>query len=935
MNISSPFYSFLSKPSLEHILIFLITSLILSNAANAQTRGSISGKVTDSNTSEPLIGANVLVVGTNFGASTDIDGNYVINNLDQGSYLLKISYISYKTLIVENLTVNPDQTIKLNIALESSSTELDEVVITAEALRNTESNILKIQKNSSNIVDGVSAELIKKNNSSDGSDILKRMTGVTMSDGKYAFIRGVGDRYNNTLLNGANLPSTDPEKKSFSYDIFPASLVENIITSKTFTPDKPADFSGGLVQINTIEFPSKFTLDISNTSTYNSAITSKTFSSYNGGSKDFLGYDDGTRAYPSIITSTRVARGNYSDKEMVDITAAFKNNWTLTSFKAPVNNSFKLTIGDKYQFEEDVIGYIASFNYSNSFDFTEKRSSFYDFTGPRYNYSGQNYSRNVVIGGMLNLSMKFGGTNKISLKNIFNQNADDEATVYKGDYRYSGQYREITSLKFVSRSVRSHQLLGEHFFNLLNGLNADWGLSYSRSDRNEPDGRRYVYARDLEETSENLRFILDQALTTRFYGFLTDNDYSFSSKFTLKPFENPHLPKVSFGIHANKKDRNFNARIFGFRNGPRGNFVTEDSVLQLPIDQIFQPENINETFINVIEITKPADSYESEQKVYAGYLMFDATLFEQLRLVSGVRFEYSYQNMLSQSITGEPVDVKSYYRDYLPSLNLTYLLSQNLNIRLGYSKTLARPEFREAAPFTYFDFLANELVQGNTELKRTLIDNYDLRFELFPGAGELIAASFFYKHFDNPIEQILLASSGNEPIRSFANALSANNYGVEIEVRKNLSFIYDEFQNFSFVGNLTLINSKIKIDRSGNQSFQKSERALQGQADYVFNLGIYFDDAEWGLNTSLVYNKVGNRIAKVGVNDLGDIIEKPVDLIDFSVSKKFFDNFTLKLTAKDLLNQDRRFIQQTNTGDQISELNKSGRNFSIGLSYQL
>lgn len=919
----------------KFIPALLIIVFLMSASAFSQSKGSITGKVIDKTSSEELIGANILVAGTNFGASTDIDGNYVINNLEPGMYSIKISYISYKTLIVEKVTVNPNQATTLTISLEPSSTELDEVVITAEALKNTESNILKIQKNSSNIVDGVSAELIKKNNSSDGTDILKRMTGVTMSEGKYAFIRGVGDRYNNTLLNGANLPSTDPEKKSFSYDIFPASLVENIITSKTFTPDKPADFSGGLVQINTIEFPSKFTLEISNSSTYNSAITSKSFSSYNGGSKDYLGYDDGTRSYPSIITSTRVARGNYSDKEIVDITSGFKNNWNLTSFKAPVNNSFKLTVGDKYQFGEEVIGYVAAFNYSNNFDYTQKQSSFYDFTGPRYNYTGENYSRNVGIGGMLNLSMKFGGTNKISLKNIFNQNADDEVTVYKGDYRYSGQYREISSLKYVSRSVRSHQLLGEHFFNLLNGLNADWGLSYSRSDRNEPDGRRYVYARDLEETSENLRFILDQALTTRFYGDLTDNDNSFSTKFTLKPFENPNLPKVSFGIHANKKDRNFDARIFGFKNGARGNFVMEDSVLQLPVDQIFMPENINETFINVVEVTKPADSYSSDQKVYAGYLMFDAMLFDQLRLVSGFRFEYSNQNLISQTITGEPVDVKSFYRDYLPSVNLTYALSQNLNIRFGYSKTLARPEFRETAPFTYFDFLANELVQGNTELKRTLIDNYDLRFELFPGAGELLAASIFYKQFNNPIEQILLASSGNEPIRSFANALNANNYGVEFEIRKNLSFIYDEFQNFSFVGNITLINSKIKIDRSGNQSFQKSERPLQGQADYVFNLGLYFDDAILGLNTSIVYNKVGNKIAKVGVNDLGDIIEKPVDLIDFSVSKKLFSNFTIKLTAKDLLNQDKRFIQQTNSGDRVSELNKSGRNFSIGLSYQL
>lgn len=921
------------KFSLMLKLTFIFTSLVFSSAIVAQSTGSISGKVTDKSTNEVLIGANVMVLGTTTGASTDIDGNYVIKGLDAGSYTIKVSYISYQNLVIENVKVNSGKTTTLNLSLQSSSTELDEVVITAEALKNTEANILKIQKNSANIVDGLSSELIKKNNSNDGTDVLKRMTGITISEGKYAFVRGVGDRYNNTLLNGASLPSTDPEKKSFSYDIFPASLIENVITSKTFTPDKPADFSGGLVQIKTIEFPNRFTLDISTSSSYNTNTTTKSFNSYSGGSKDFLGYDDGTRGIPSIIGSTRVVRGNYSDDDLNIFTSSFKNNWGLVKSKAPFNGNFKVTVGDKYEFGEDLFGYVASFNYSNSFESYNKTKAFYDVSGSRYNYNGFSSSSNVMLGALLNFTYKFNSTNKISFKNIYNQNADDETTIYQGDYRYADQYREITSFRFVSRSLSSHQLVGEHFFEFLNGVNWDWGLSYSRSDRNEPDARRYVYSRNLDEPSEPLKFLLDQSLATRFYGKLNDNDYNVTSNFSLKLFENPDLPKVSFGGLFNKKQRTFDARIFGFKNGARGNFAVEDSVLGLPVEDIFKPENINTTFINVVEITKPSDSYNADQKVAAGYLMFDATAFEKLRIVAGARFEYSNQNLSSLSLTGDVIDVKDFYRDWLPSINLTYLYDKDINIRFAYSTTLARPEFREIAPFTYFDFLDNELVQGNPNLKRTLVNNYDLRFELFPGAGELLALSFFYKKFINPIELVLIASSSNEPIRSFENAESANNYGTELELRKNLNFIWDELNNLSFVGNLSLIKSKITL--SNDKGFEQNNRPLQGQADYIFNVGLYYDNLELGLNSSLVYNKVGDRIAKVGTSELGDIIEKPVDLIDFSISKKLFDNFTLKATAKDLLDQQRLFIQQTLLGDKNYEVKTSGRTFSLSLSYQL
>ncbi len=924
------------KLSMIKNLLLLYCLLFLSGLTLAQENGSLRGKIVDSKTGEELIGANVLLEGTNIGAATDIEGNYNINSIPTGTYNLIASMIGYAKYTVTNLEIKPGELKKLDLALVSEAYETKEVVVTAETLKNTEVSVLKIQQNSASIVDGVSSELISKNNSSDGTDVLKRMSGITISEGKYAFVRGVGDRYNNTLLNGATLPSTDPEKKSFSYDIIPAGLIENVITAKTFTPDKPGDFTGGLVQINTVDFPSSFMLNFSGSSGYNSNTTFKSFNTYSGGKTDFLGIDDGVRKMPSLIGDKRVVRGNYTDAQLQQIGVSFKNDWQTKSQNAPVNGGMKITLGDKYNLgENDLFGYIASIDYSNSLTTSNRRKNFYDFTGARYQYSGANSTNSVMLSGLLNLSVKFNNTNKISFKNVLNQNSDDETTFYKGDYRYADQYREITSLRFVSRTLQSHQLVGDHYFDLMNGISWDWGLSYSKSNRNEPDARRYVYARSIDNLSEPLRFKLDQSLSTRFYSELTDNDYGFNTNFTIRPFVDTQLPKFSFGVLYNKKDRDFDARIFGFKNNVGGNYAVKDSILQLSVDQIFKPENINPAFISVTEVTRPSDSYSSFQKVGSGYGMFDVTLFKSIRIVTGVRHEYSEQNLDSYTITNELVTVRDIYRDWLPSLNLTYLLTENINIRAAYGKTIARPEFREIAPFQYFDFLANELVEGNPELKRSLINNYDLRFEIFPGTGELVAVSLFYKRFINPIELILVAASSNEPVRSYANAKSADNYGVELELRKNLAFITDDLSYFSIVSNLSVINSKIKLDNSGSAGFQESNRPLQGQADYIINFGLYYDNSELKLNTAVVYNRVGKRISKVGYNDLGDIIEEPVDVIDLNFSKRLFNNFNIKLSLSDLLNQNKEFIQRTTDGDKIAESYNNGRTIKLGISYQL
>lgn len=916
--------------------LLLVILIILSHSINlfgqVQTKGTISGKVTDKSTNEDLIGASVLIVGTTTGASTDLDGTFVLKSLESGKHQLRVSYISYQTLVVSNVVVTAGQNTVVNIQLEPATTELNEVVVSAEALKATEASVLSIQRNSLNIVDGQSAELISKNNSTDGADVLKRMTGVTISEGKYAYIRGVGDRYNNTMLNGSNLPSTDPEKRTFAYDMFPASLMENVLTSKTFIPDKPADFTGGLVEINTIEFPSKFIFDLNVSSSVNTNTTFKHFNSYNGGSNDFLGVDDGTRELPSLINSDKVNKTNYSSEQLQNIGLSFKNNWQTKSLNAPLNSSFRLNIGNQIRFDESVLGYIGSVTYSNSAENKNLEQASYTYEGPRFQYSGSNNTLNVNWGALVNISYKQGKDYKISLKNVYNNSSDDETTVYEGLYNYTQQTRKVTALRFVSRSLQSHQLIGEHHFDFLRSLKADWNLNYAKSERNEPDARRYIYARGMEDTDQPFRFLLDQSIGTRYFGNLDDQSYGANLNFKIKPFEAASMPAFKLGYTFGKKDREFTARIFGFRNIPGGNFLEEDKVLQQSVDQIFAPANINPTFIEIIEITQPTDSYNSDQTISAGYAMMDFQPISNIKVITGIRYENSKQNLFSKTRTGESVEVHTDYKDLFPSLNLTWEATESINFRLAYSRTIARPEFREIAPFTYFDFVQNELVIGNTNLKRSLITNYDARFEYYPAPKELFAVSAYYKKFTDPIEQVLLSSSSFEPIRSYENAKTARNYGVEFEARKSLEFISNSLSDFSFIGNLSWIDSKIELEDAG---FQQSERSLQGQADFILNAGLYYEGFDNGFAASLTYNKVGEKISKVGFGGLGDVIEKPRDQIDISFSKKLFDVLSLKIAVRDLLAQDFKFVQRTPDGDKVSELSKKGQTISVSLSYKL
>ena len=889
--------------------------------AFAQTSGQITGKVTDAVNGEVLIGANALIEGTTFGAAVDVDDNYTIRNVPVGTYTLKFSLLGYAIKIVNNVVVEAGKTTKIDVILKEETIQGEEIVVEATAILNSENALLQQQRKAATIGDAVAADQIKRAPDATTGDALRRVTGVSIVNNKYVYVRGTSERYNNTLLNGAQLSSTEPDKKAYAFDTLPSNLLENTVISKSFTPDLPGNFAGGLVQINTIDFPEKLTIRLSTAAAYNSASTLSDFKTYEGSKWDAFGIDDGTRELPNAVNGQKVISSNYSKNELQAIGRSFNNIWGVANKKATPNSSYMLSVGNSASLFGRTLGYIGALSYRNTFEKIGIVRNDFNFDGtPQFEYTGAEYRFSVLWGGLLNLSYKLGDFHKVSFKNLYNRAADDEVVQLNGNYYDAGNEQQNTGLRFVSRSTYAGQLIGEHAFPALAGLQWDWRGSYSISERDEPDYRRVVYSRGIGVTdpfAANLSFVANPASGGRFFAKMNDNKTGFASDFSLQIAPS----KIKFGGSFDTGDRDFSARLFGFKTTSQ----TDSRLLYSALDTLFAPQHIGGRGFEIDEITNKSDKYDASENLYAGYAMIDVPFHlgsRNLRLITGVRLENNTQKLNSFDQQNREVKVDLQNKDILPSVNLTYNLSEATNIRAAFSQTVSRPEFRELAPFAFYDFSTISVVYGNPELKRALVRNFDVRFEMFPNIGEILSASIFYKNFTDAIEEVIVPTT--ELTRSYGNADKARNYGFELELRKSLKFLTP---NLSMTGNYSWIQSKVDL-RGSTTSIAKKDRRLQGQSPFMINLGLLYSDTRHGTSVSLLYNRFGKRIAQVGSLYDDDIIEIPRDLLDFTFAQSFGERYELKLTAKDILSQEQEFLQ----ADRKVKGNRKGSTYGVGLS---
>ena len=930
--------------SIARVAAFLFLFLGISNLWS-QT-GVISGSIRDAQSGETLIGANVLLVEAKKGASSDVEGKYHVRGIAPGTYTLRVTYVGYAAKSVSGVTVRADQAAKIDISLESVTVQSKEVVITAERQTNTEASILAQRRRSSTIGDGFSAEQVKLTPDATTGDALRRVTGISLVDNKFIFVRGVTDRYNSAMLNGVSVTSTDTDtdRKSFSFDMVPSNLVENSMVTKTSTPDLPADFTGGLVQINTLDFPDAPTIRLSLSSSYNALANLKTLNMSQGGGKDWLGFDDGTRAYPA---------GEYNSHTLGQ---ALPNTWAQRSQRAPLNMSMNLSVGDRLILndEADQLGYIGAFSYRNGMSRSNLQYAYTRLGSPIYNGGGPKDVASVLWGGLLNLSYKVGGNHKFSFKNNFNQSADDKVSAYRIVDENEND-RKVNVTEWDQRSMFVSQLSGTHHFaDLLSGLDVTWRGSYSSSLSKRPDRKTYIY-------SKNIR-----APETEFFLERGDRSWANLDEYSRGASMDVQFPvsaiKLKLGGLVEKKERYFDIQFY-LAELDRGSNAW--NLLSLPIDNVFNAENFGSGKLVLSRLSDKRDTYTGASTLYATYAMADIPFsgffsfaalrgfLDDIRLTGGARMENSEQlvNTVSPFSTDELFVARVKNIDVLPSANLTFVVNPAFNIRFAASQSVNRPEFRELSSFYFYDYSVYEGTFGNPLLQRAYSHNYDARIEYFPGAGEVLAVSYFHKSISNAIEQRIIPSSN--PERTWFNSPHGVNRGWEFELRTTLGFLGAYGDNFSVTGNYTRIASDIeytqgyKIDKGGGvyvDEYRTETREMQGQSPYMLNLSLLFREPVFGTSINILYNEFGKRLDAVGDERGLDVYEEARGAVDLSITQKLLARLDMKLTAREILvtnpgrldgaasdgRHERRFV--TREGNEYKRI-LTDPTYSLQLSY--
>ena len=941
--------------SVRYLFSFLFLFITLTSLAQ---NNKLSGKVLNDK-NEPLPGVTVSAGAVT--TTTDVDGNFSLNLAPGKKYVLTFSTVGYATKTVNDAEVIAGQANEINVVLSAAAKDLGGVTVraTSTARRVSVNALIQYQKNTNTVASVISAESIRRSPDRNTSEVLKRVPGTSIQDGKYLIVRGLADRYNQALLNGVLLGTTEPDRKSFSFDIFPATMIDNIIINKAFVPELPGEWAGGLVQVNTRDVPLNNFLTVQIGTGFNSQTIGRDFYTYQGGRYDWLGFDDGTRALPaSFPTSkqfTALSRG-----EQIEYGKKFENTWSSSLKSSAVipalNTSFQISGGVNTNVGRNKLGGILALTYNRSVRNLQFNNSIYNINEvnlndkkyeatPSFAYNNNRYSQDVLLGALGNLTLQLGANSKVSFKNIININSTDYVTRrtgkdYEGLSGNIGDNVRASELAFRTNTFFNTQLTGDHNLPAL-ASKLHWYGSFGILDQYIPDQRRIQYSQRGSDPSAP--FFLDvsssptsQKSGSRYYGFLNDYLYTAGGDLTKTFKIQEQTQTIKTGYMFQVKDRLFDAKPFAVYI-PAGDNPT---LKQLPEEQVFHPDNFgngNDDKFAFNQLSGSQYRYIANSILNAAFLQFDNQIANKLRAVWGLRWE-NFDQVIGSMKAKDPRHVHTEVNDFLPALNLTYKLNPAINIRLSGSQTVIRPEFRELSDFAFFDFELGATVTGIKSLVRTKVTNADLRFEIYPRAGELFTVGVFYKKFKNPIELYFnQTGAGSSSTFNYINADEATSYGAELEMRKKLNFS-EALRNFTLQTNLSYIYNRVEWESA------KLNRPMQGQSPYVINASLQYDIEQAGLNTTLLFNQIGRRILYVGNTDIPPVWEAPRPLLDFQIAKRVLHKKgEVKLNVSDIFNKRAFFYHDLNDDTRFSKSGKDaiainrkyGTNFSLTFSYNI
>lgn len=883
-------------------------------------KGTVAGQITDRSNGETLIGATIQLEKIKAEAekqftATDIDGNYSMR-VDAGKYRMKISYISYETVELE-IVVKADEITFVNQPMVEASNTLKEAVVTATVLRSGTAALLIERKKASQVSDGVSAELIRKTPDRTTSDVLKRVTGASIQEGKFAIIRGMNDRYNAGYLDGALMPSTESDRKAFAFDVVPANLIDNLTIIKAGTADLVGDFGGGVIKINTKAVPEAFTQSFSVGAQANSITTFRDFTQFRTYPGEQFNIVSSERNMPSLgENDMRIASTFASAEEkgkLAGMSRGFNNDWSMGTSAAMPNTRFSYVAGFPVRLKNDSkIGVLLSATYSDTRRVSDGAVNSFDGAGQVSALNDRINARNTNTGGIFNVNFVNRQT-AISFRNLLNANTDNNTIARTGignisdDVRVMNFSNIVNYNRFYNSVLSLKQVFGNQFMTLSASVN------YSSIVRKTPDYRivNYTKLADFENYDLSLGDFFNSS-TGRFFSNLNERLSGANVEVSRQMNTARVKSELKLGYFVQDRSRTFSGRSFVY-NGALSN-ATLNPAKDLGADNIVA----NKLYL-VEKTSNDLGYYQGKSMMNAYFASLDQTYGSTLRSVIGMRVEQSDLSVDNQKFDTRIAGIKQ--SNWLPSVNLCYYLNERSNLRADYFASLNRPEFRELAPFAFYVFDKNVEIKGNSNLKIASLNNFDLRYEFFPTGGELLSAGLFYKSITNPIEYGIDIT---QPFTTFTlkNEKAAKVYGLEIEMKKKLNFVAPAkiWNDLSVFSNFSLIRSGLQFD-AGTQALQN--RPLQGQSPYVFNAGLQYDNLEKGWSASAVFNKIGRRIAYVGVDPKfgdtrQDIYEAPRSVLDVQIAKTY-KKFNFKFTLGDILRNNFLFYQDVNHDGRYNE----------------
>ncbi len=916
------------------------------------TDGSIGGVVTDKTTGEPLTGATVQIEGTATGTVTDLDGRFLLGGVRPGHYRISIHYISYTPLHLKDITVSAGQTTVIEARMTEASLALEGVVVVARVKQNTDLAMLKATKASLLVQSGISAQQIARAQDRDASEVVRRIPGISIIDGKFVMVRGLSQRYNNVWINNSAVPSSEADSRAFSFDMIPSSQLDNLVVVKSPAPELPADFSGGFIRIKTKDVPDKNGFSFSAGGSVNDRTHFRDFFYNPGSGTDFLGFDNGLRKL----------EGAYADRLDNNAPAAvdritrsgFNNDWRIKNrtpvadlrLNASLNHTFRLENGRQ-------LALIGAVNYTNAYksrlDMQNSRYSLYDVVKDRPDYKNRYtdnvYSRDVRLGVLANLTFLAGENDKYEWKNIVNQLGQNRYTTRNGTLFNSGQYlQEKQEYFYASRTTYNGQVTGTH--HRTHAL-LDWNLGYAYANKNQPD-RRLInreengFAGDPHEGEMRI----DQNEIQRFFYRLDEHIASAGLNYRRDFFIGNLQPVLKAGAYGEYRRRVYDNRAFYYRWNA-GNLP--QAFAYLPVaGEILTSPYFGHDKLYVYEDTDNRNSYRGNNLQAAAYVGVSLPV-GKLTVYAGARYEFNRMELTSYTTLKEYKTRQTNYPSHnlFPSLNTSYAFNEQHQARLAYGLSVNRPEFRERSGSIYYDFDLFSNVMGNPDLQPAYIQHIDLRYEYYPSPQESVSLALFYKHFEHPIEWTYIDNGGSYTY-TYENARSARNWGLELDIKKNLDFIGLTGLGWSF--NASYIHSRVDFEAGRPEK----DRPMQGQSPYLINTGLFYQLPRYGFSASLLYNRIGKRITEVGNtdateggsvdNDFPDTYELARNTIDVNLSRKLGNHWEVKASLRDLLGEKVTFIQYPRFYDaaqvlqereQITRQYRPGRTFFLSISYQL